>query len=1017
MRFRTCLKCGSGPTRLPWMAIVIISLVLSLVPYGLGQAEKTQGPLVNSPMLVIQLGHNLGISFAVLSRDGQRILTASEDPTARLWDVATGKELRQFIGHEEWIISATFAPDGDRILTASEDKTARLWEVATGKELQRFTGHGGLVYTAVFTPDGRRVLTASEDKIVLSDVATGKELRQFNGQGSEVRSAIIDPDGERVLTTSSDGIVHLWDMATGKELRQFTGRDNKVFSAVFAPDGHNVLTANSDHTARLWEVATGKELQQFTGHGGSVYTAVFTPDGRRVLTASEDKTARLWEIATGKELQRFTGHGRSVWSAVFTPDGKRVLTASDDHTARLWEVATGKELRQFKGHGSEVRSAIFDPDGERVLTVGFDHTARLWEVATGKELQRFTGHSHGFASAVFTPDGKRVLTACGDGSVRLWETATGQELQRLTGHTAGVNSAVFARNGKMVLTASSDRTVRLWETATEKELARLISFTDGMWAVTTPDGRFDTNNLEEIKGLHWIMPDDPLRPLSLEIFMRDYYEPRLLPRVLAKEQFFPLPSLVTLNRAQPKVDIQKIQVVEGKTGVVTVSVEVTSDQTEVTREGKQVTMQSGAFDLRLFRNGQLVGQFPDPKDEQTSGEQTREQELAQWRQRHEIHLDPVTGKKIVTFHGVRLPRQAAVQEVEFTAYAFNVDRVKSTTARRKFEVPKGMIPRQGRAYVVTVGINGFESDLMNRLSYAANDAKRLSAELSDRLKAVKDPDSGKPVFGEANVVSLALVTEFGAGEQAGQLTVNHATKYRIKAVIDKLAGKPSDAALLKDIAHAEQLQLAQPEDLVVLAFSTHGDTDQQGQFYLMPYDLGTSTESSDIRKHAISSDELSGWLRSMDAGEMVMIVDACHSAGAVESQEFKPGPMGSRGLGQLAFDKGMRILAASQRDQYALETDKTQQGLLSYALVREGLREQAADFQPKDGRIQLAEWLNYGVTRVPGLYQDYRTGKLKARAATPLDQREGKRFISIQEPALFDFARGRDMSLVSGVGR
>ena len=116
----------------------------------------------------------------------------------------------------------------------------------------------------------------------------------------------------------------------------------------------------------------------------------------------------------------------------------------------------------------------------------------------------------------------------------------------------------------------------------------------------------------------------------------------------------------------------------------------------------------------------------------------------------------------------------------------------------------------------------------------------------------------------------------------------------------------------------------------------------------MPYDLGVSAEAADILKRAISSEELSAWLRTLDAGELVMIVDACHSAATVENQAFKPGPMGSRGLGQLAFDKGMRILAASQRDQSALETEKTQQGLLSYALVREGLQDNAADFQPKD---------------------------------------------------------------------
>ena len=96
----------------------------------------------------------------------------------------------------------------------------------------------------------------------------------------------------------------------------------------------------------------------------------------------------------------------------------------------------------------------------------------------------------------------------------------------------------------------------------------------------------------------------------------------------------------------------------------------------------------------------------------------------------------------------------------------------------------------------------------------------------------------------------------------------------------------------------------------------------------MPQDIGQSLSDAQRRKRTISNDELSAWLRGLDAIDQVMIVDACHSAASVQSNEFKPGSMGSRGLGQLAYDKGM--LAATQIDQYALETGKTQLGLLRY---------------------------------------------------------------------------------------
>lgn len=962
--------------------------------------------------------HDSSVHSAVFSPDGRLILTTSLDWTARLWETATGDELSQFEGHGSIVNSAVFSPNGRVILTTSPDKTVRVWDRTTGQELKQFKSEDSFARSAVFSPDCRSFLTVSLNETVqLRDADSGRELRRFEGYSSSVRSAFFSQDGHFILTANRGEAAYLWDMTTGREVRRFYGHGGALNSATFSPDGRFVLTASDDSSARIWQTTTGKEERRFEGHGDYVRSAVFSPDGHLVLTASGDKTVRLWEAGTGHELQRFKGHGGWDGSAVFSPDNHSILITREDYTVHLLEISTGHELQRFVGHTHLIGSARFSHDGRFVLTASGDKTARLWESGTGREVRRFEGHGAWVYSAIFSPDSHFVLTAGGDRTVRLWDTATGRELRKFAGHMEAVDSAVFSPDGRFVLTSSRDQTTRLWDTATGDELVRLVSFADDTWVVVTRGGRFDTNNLEAIKGLHWIVPDDPMHALPLEIFMRDRYEPRLLPRVLADEKLSLLPSITELNRAQPKVEIKNVEVEDPQVGLVAVTVNVENDTVAMMQAGKPVMMQSGVFDLRLFRNGQLVRQYPDPMDTQTWGEQTREQELAQWRRHREIQLDPITGNKTVTFPGIRLPRKTGLKEVEFSAYAFNSSRVKSPTDGHKLDLPKELTPRQGRAYVVAIGVNGFERNAMSRLSFAANDAKRLSTELSDRLKTVTDPNTGKLLFGKTNVVSLTLVTEFGPDMQADQFAVNHATKNRIKAVIDTLAGRSVDRALLKQITNAEQLMPAQPEDLVILAFSTHGDTDKNGQFYLMPSDLGLSPDLFAIRQHAISSEELSEWLRPVDAGEMVMIVDACHSAGAVESQEFKPGPMGNRGLGQLAFDKGMRILAASQRDQYALETDKTQQGLLSYTLVREGLIGTAADFKPKDSRIQLSEWLAYGVERVPGLYQDYREGKLKARAATPLDDEPQGNFISIQQPALFDFARGRDIPIVSGATR
>ena len=1017
------------------------------------------------------------LTSAVFSPDGHWILTTSEAGSLALWDTTTGRELPS-LPRSRNSSFAIFSPDGYSVLSFDHGSSGSLWAVvlwdaATGREMQRFEGHISAPTSVAISPDGRIILTADYLVTRLWDASTGHELRRLDSSlgrpksadpfahisnsSGHLKSALFSPDGYRILITAKDGTVALWDTTTGRELRRpYVLRARPSNFATFSPDGHSVLIAGRDRlSATLWDAATGHFLRRFEGHIAEAQSAAISPDGRRVLTTSDGGLATLWDTTTGRERHRFQDGKGKITSAAFSPDGHRILTASDGRFATLWDPTTGRELHRFQSEKGKITSATFSPDGHRILTASDDgRFASLWDAATGHALTHFEGFklkffspdgrilltgtlagmqlwdavtgrelrplegSSGFLnSAAFSPDSHQILTADRESGATLWDAATGREVRRFEGQAGEVESTAFAPNGRWALTISQDQLVRLWDVHTGEELARLTSSSDGTWVVSTPDGRFDSNDLEQVRGFYWTMPDDPFRSLPFEIFMRDYYEPRLLPRVLSGEKSPSLPSLADLNRAQPKVEIKDVHVDDAEAGRVAVIVEVANDTVEVTREGKPVVMQSGAFDLRLSRNGQLVGQYPDLETKQTFGAPTREQELEQWRQHHEIKLDPKTGKKTVTFHGIRLPRKAAgLREVKFSAYAFNSDRVKSATALHTLSAPKELNPRQGRAYLVTIGVNGFEGNAMTRLSYAANDAHMLSAELSTRLKAVKDPGTGQLVFGEINVVPITLVTQFGTDEKAGELMINHATKAHIKTVIDTLAGKPVDPTRLEEIPNAEHLLPAQPEDLVVIAFSTHGDTDQRGEFYLMPYDLGLSSDMTAIRQHAISSEELSEWLRPLDAGEMIMIVDACHSAATVEGQGFKPGPMGSRGLGQLAFDKGMRILAASQRDQYALETEKTQQGLLSYALVREGLIGMAADFRPKDARIQFSEWLSYGAERVPELYRDYREGKLKARAATPLDEPEG-RFISMQQPALFDFARGRDLLLVGGLGQ
>jgi WD40 repeat protein len=430
--------------------------------------------------LIVLASHEGTVSGAAFSPDGKRIVTASLDTTARLWDGATGKPIGEPLkGHAGPVWSAVFSPDGKRIVTASDDKTARLWDGETGRPIgEPLTGHAGPVFRAAFSPDGRRIVTASEDKTVrLWDGETGKPIGEpLTGHAGPVYSAAFSPDGRRIVTASEDKTARLWDGATGKPLGEpLTGHAGPVFRAAFSPDGRRIVTASWDNTARLWDGATGKPTgEPLTGHAGPVYSAAFSPDGRRIVTASEDKTARLWDGATGKRTgEPLKGHVNSVLSAAFSPDGKRIVTASEDKTARLWDGETGKPIGEpLRGHTGSVRIAAFSPDSKHIVTVSRDNTARLWDGGTSKPIgEPLTGHTGSVSHAAFSPDGKRIVTASSDNTARLWDGETGKPIgEPLTGHTNPVSHAAFSPDGKRIVTAFSDNTARLWDGETGKPI-------------------------------------------------------------------------------------------------------------------------------------------------------------------------------------------------------------------------------------------------------------------------------------------------------------------------------------------------------------------------------------------------------------------------------------------------------------------------------------------------------------------------------------------------------------------
>jgi WD40 repeat protein len=324
--------------------------------------------------LIPPLRHDEAVSGAVFSRDGSRILSWSNDNTARMWDAASGQPLLTF-RHEDIVYGAVFSRDEGRILSWSEDHTARVWDAATGQALLTLR-HEEDVYGAVFSGNEGRILSWSRDGTArVWDAATGGELLTLRHE-KYVYGALFSGDERRILSWSGNA-ARVWDAATGRPLLTLR-HDDVVSGAAFSGDGHRILSWSSyDRTARVWDAATGQALLTLRHHG-PVWGARFSAHEPYILSWAGN-AARVWDAATGQALL-ILRHEGVVNGAVFSGDGRYILSWAEDDITRLWDAATAQELLTLRHHGP-VWGARFSAHEPYILSWSADRTARLWDMS------------------------------------------------------------------------------------------------------------------------------------------------------------------------------------------------------------------------------------------------------------------------------------------------------------------------------------------------------------------------------------------------------------------------------------------------------------------------------------------------------------------------------------------------------------------------------------------------------------------------------------------------------------
>jgi WD40 repeat protein len=408
------------------------------------------------------------------------------------------------------------SPSGLRVVTASFDGTARLWDTDSGKMLAIFKGTpralaipAGTAVVIRFSPDGKLVATAHEDHVLrLWYAEDGSPAAELRGASDEVTDAAFSSDGSLFAAAFADGTARVWQLRGWRdgELQVSEGpvlqpkressRVSKMKAVVFTRDNNFVATAGDDFL-RIWDTASGDQLtaQELDASAAAI---VRSQDGHRLATV-HTSGVEVWETATSVftqwrlhfERERigrndcgpvrsliaivpgFSWEDQRGWEppVAITSDGK-TAAAGTGREVMLIDAGTGRVTARLAGHSRLVSRAVFNSAGDRLLTTSCDGTAKIWDSRSGALLGTLDGHAKPVVDGAFSPADDLIATASEDGTVRLW-SVKGEARAVLRGHEAPVRVVGFSGDGRRIITVSDDRTARVWEAGLEKEVARL----------------------------------------------------------------------------------------------------------------------------------------------------------------------------------------------------------------------------------------------------------------------------------------------------------------------------------------------------------------------------------------------------------------------------------------------------------------------------------------------------------------------------------------------------------------
>ena len=420
-------------------------IAVAVKPHGVLLVDSSNRRIVRTLIARVPVGE---VGFV---DNGRRLVAASRQGFAEVWDVSTGSEVKPAAR-----VVAARTPDGGLVLRAAARRPARGDRAHAPPQRHRLGSPGRGGGQGSGRPRPRRG----------SSRGTARESASCRRSGSTTSRSPGRPTGRHRRCDRSHGHLERDDRSPRfKALRDAKSGANAV---AFSPDSKLLATAGEDSGVRIWTVATGARTYFFSGHTNPVTLVAWSPDGRVVASGSPDRTVRLWRVrgpaARRRSRRRWPATPRRITTLAFSADGTRLVSGAEDSTVRVWNALPDEMLDYLgraPGEALEVRwvaGSIVGLWSSGVVKI-YDPSSRLV-----RHVLR-TSSGQAFTALGVSGDASVVAAGGNRGTTEVWDGRTGG---RLTSHggSAPVLAVAVSADGATVASGDDRGVVRVWHPLT-----------------------------------------------------------------------------------------------------------------------------------------------------------------------------------------------------------------------------------------------------------------------------------------------------------------------------------------------------------------------------------------------------------------------------------------------------------------------------------------------------------------------------------------------------------------------